>query len=402
MSLYDRADLIDVALMGPRNGFVAVAPLAAWPPGFDAVAGEYNAGFYADSADNNGGGDLVGSQVAAVRAAAEAAWVRPQDEIFTNAQLGLPEGETRLPAIDVALSGVSTLAPGARFARGAAPFEAQVLVDPVDALALVEFWSDIMRDHMHFLGMWLLDTPVPTSGASGSGGEGDHAPEAGAFKQEARDLEAAWSAYIDGPMAAGDLSVAWLSQLIGETGLLKNRILEAVRAGQYVGGVYESFLLDNLMEVDYFVDALAGEVGGQREVDMWNEHARGHALLDAHMLDPLMVKEIIDALVLAEQFLAVNEGASREPLAAPTPLDALGGRTSADEIITEGMRRLAAEADSPAAASAAYLEALEAIRARMDGEGARVSGVTPHRLVVHTIREIAYGLERIQQIQGNA
>lgn len=395
MSLYDA---------GQVNVYdVAGVPLTAWPEGFDASDNEYDGdnaysggGVYSDNRDQ----DLVGGQVAAASASAEAALVQPQDEIFTNAQLGLPEGETRLPAIDVTLSGMSTLTPGARFAQDAVPFEVQVLVDPADALALVEFWSDIMRDHMHFLGMWLLDTPIPMSGISGSGGEGDHAPEAGAFKQEARNLETAWSAYIDGPLAVGDLSVPLLSQLIAQTGLLKNRILDTVRAGQYVGGVYESFLLDNLMEVDYFVDALANNVGGQREVDMWNEHARGHALLDAHMLDPLMVKEIIDALVLAEQFLAVSDSASREPLAAPTPLDALNGRTSADEIITEGMRRLAAEADSPAAASAAYLEALQAIRARMDGQGARVSGVTPHRLVVHTIREIAYGLERIQQIQG--
>lgn len=385
-------------MTGPRDGLVVATPLVAWPEGFDAGDDHRGGG---DAYQDGGGGDTVGDRVVAALAAAEAASGPLPDEALSQAQLGLPEGETGLPAIDVALSGASTLAPGARFADDAPPFEAQVLVDPIDALALAEFWSDIMRDHMHFLGMWLLDTPIPTTGASGSGGDEDHAREAGAFKQAARDLEAAWSAYIEGALAAGDLAVPVLSQLIAETGLLKNRILDAVRAGRYVGGVYESFLLDNLMEVDYFVDALAAHgVGGQREVDMWNEHARGHALLDAHMLDPLMVREIIEALVLAEQFLAVSDGAPREPLAAPTPLDALNGRTSADEIITEGMRRLAAEADSPAAASAAYLDALQAIRARMEGEGARVSGVAPHRLVVHTIREIAYGLERIQQIQG--
>lgn len=402
MSAYDdddnngRADLF--GMTGPRDGLLVATPLAAWPEGFDA-GDDYRDNGGGDGYQD-GGGNAVGDQVAAALAAAEAASGPVPGEALSEAQLGLPEGETGLPAIDVALSGASTLAPGARFADGAPPFEVQVLVDPVDALALAEFWSDIMRDHMHFLGMWLLDTPIPTTGGSGSGGDEDHARAAGAFKQAARDLEAAWSAYIEGALAAGDLAVPVLSQLIAGTGLLKNRILEAVRAGQYVGGVYESFLLDNLMEVDYFVDALADAVGGQREVDMWNEHARGHALLDAHMLDPLMVREIIDALVLAEQFLAVSDGAPREPLAAPTPLDALNGRTSADEIITEGMRRLAAEADSPAAASAAYLDALQAIRARMEGEGARVSGVAPHRLVVHTIREIAYGLERIQQIQG--
>lgn len=372
----------DVVLFEPRNG-LAVTLLQAWPQGFLAGAQAEEAG----------------QQAAAVDAATEAA-ERPQGVVVTQEELGLPEGPTRLPAIDVALSGVSSLDPGARFASDAVPFEVQVGVDEVDALALIEFWSDIMRDHMHFLGMWLLDAPIPSAGSSGSGGEEDHAPRAGEFKQTARDLEAGWTAYIEGPLTAGDPALSALSELIAQTGLLKNRILEAVRAGQYVGGVYESFLLDNLVEVDYFVDALAGDVGGQAEVDMWNEHARGHALLDAHMLDPLMVKEIIEALVLAEQFLAVSDGLPREALVAPTPLDALGGRATADDVITETMLRLAAEAESPAAASAAYLAALQAIRARMEGEGARVSGIAPHRLVVHTIREIAYGLERIRQIRG--
>ncbi|QBZ80997.1 hypothetical protein pclt_cds_400 [Pandoravirus celtis] len=247
MSLYDGGpvNVYDVALLGPRDGFVTAVPLTAWPEGFDASDNEYDG----DNAYSGGGGvysdnrdqDLADGQVAAASASAEAALVQPQDNIFTNAQLGLPEGETRLPAIDVTLSGMSTLTPGARFAQNVRRrFVVQVLVDPEDALALVEFWSDIMRDHMHFLGMWLLDTPIPTSGISGSGGEGDHAPEAGAFKQEARNLETAWSAYIDGPLAVGDLSVPLLSQLIAQTGLLKNRILDTVRAGQYVGSVYES------------------------------------------------------------------------------------------------------------------------------------------------------------------
>jgi hypothetical protein len=380
-----------LALLSPRDGVVTAERLTVWPAGFDAQDDGYDAD----------GQIAHDNQAAAAEAADEAALQEPQDLLLDESQLGLPEGATDLPAVDVSLSGVSTLAPGARFANEAdLPDDLDVGIDTVDALAVVQFWSDIMRDHMHFLGMWLIDTPVPASGISGSGGEEDHAQEAGVFKQTARDLEAAWTAYIDGPLAQGDLATMSLAQLIGQTGLLKNRILAAIRAGQYVGGVYETFLFDNLTEVDYFVDALAGQVGGQAEVDMWNEHARGHALLDAHMLDPLMVKEIIEALVLAERFLAVSDGLPREPLFAPRAFDVLAANPSPSDIIEESMQWLATIASSPAAASNAYLEALQAIRARMEGNGARVSGVMPHRLVVHTIREIAYGLERIRQIQG--
>ncbi|AVK77000.1 hypothetical protein pmac_cds_312 [Pandoravirus macleodensis] len=342
----------------------------------------------------------VGAQEAAATDADAMASVvlAPNAADIDPVAFGLPEGATGLPEIDVALSGVTDLHPGVRFADGADTFAIEINVDPVDAVAIVDFWSSIMRDHMAFLGLWLIDAPLANNDdVADIDGIID---DVGAFKRRARDLEAAWEAFSAGPRLEGADGVATLQDLIGATGLLKNRILDAVRAGQYVGGVYESFLLDNLMEVDYFVDALAGNVGGQAEIDMWNEHARGHALLDAHMLDPLMVKEIIEALVLAEQFLAVSDGLPREPLAAPTPVDALGARAAADEAITEAMQRLAAQARTPAAASAAYLGALEIIRARMEGAGARVSGVTPHRLVVHTIREIAYGLERIAQIEA--
>lgn len=385
----------DGALFGARDG-LAIAPAAAWPQGFAS-------GFEAEGLRDMGSAQSTGSVGAQEAAAADADAIAsvvlaPNAADIDPVAFGMPEGATGLPEIDVALSGVTDLHPGARFADGAEAFEVEINVDPVDAMAIVDFWSSIMRDHMAFLGMWLVDAPLANNDAvAGIDGAVD---DVGAFKRRARDLEAAWDAFLAGPRLEGVDGVATLQDLIGATGLLKNRILDAVRAGQYVGGVYESFLLDNLMEADYFVDALAGNVGGQAEIDMWNEHARGHALLDAHMLDPLMVKEIIEALVLAEQFLAVSDGLPREPLAAPTPLDALGARAAADEAITEAMQRLAAEARTPAAASAAYLGALEVIRARMEGAGARVSGVAPHRLVVHTIREIAYGLERIAQIEA--
>lgn len=384
----------DGALFGVRDGLVA-APAGAWPRGFAS-------GLEAEEASGGGvafapSGQSFGTQeAAATDADAIASLVLAPDAADVDpVAFGLPEGATGLPEIDVTLSGATDLHPGARFADGAEAFAIEINVDPVDAAAIVDFWSGIMRDHMAFLGMWLIDAPLAHNG------DADGAiDDVGAFKRRARDLEAAWDAFLAGPRLEGVDGVATLQDLIAATGLLKNRILDAVRGGQYVGAVYESFLLDNLMEVDYFVDALAGNVGGQAEIDMWNEHARGHALLDAHMLDPLMVKEIIEALVLAEQFLAVSDGLSREPLAAPAPLDALGAHTAADEAITEAMQRLAAQARTPAAASAAYLSALEIIRARMEGVGARVSGVAPHRLVVHTIREIAYGLERIAQIEA--
>nr|UDO47626.1 hypothetical protein [Pandoravirus massiliensis] len=380
---------------GP-SGHLGATPANAWPQGFtggfEAEDMEEYRGLFSTEPPEPAGAQATAAAdadaIASVTLAPNAASVDP-------VAFGLPEGVTGLPEIDVALSGASDLHPGARFADGAEAFVLEINVDPVDATAIVDFWSGIMRDHMAFLGMWLIDAPLADN--DGADGAGD---DVGAFKRRARDLEAAWEAFLAGPRLGGADRVTALQDLIAATGLLKNRILDAVRAGQYVGAVYESFLLDNLMEVDYFVDALAGNVGGQGEIDMWNEHARGHALLDAHMLDPLMVKEIIEALTLAEQFLAVSDGLPREPLAAPTPLDALGARAAADEAITEAMQRLAAQARTPAAASAAYLGALEVIRARMEGAGARVSGVTPHRLVVHTIREIAYGLERIAQIEA--
>ncbi|AVK75940.1 hypothetical protein pneo_cds_333 [Pandoravirus neocaledonia] len=389
----------DGMLFGVRDGFNAT-PASAWPRGFVS-------GLEAEEEDGRDDrarrrfappGQSVGAQeAAAVDADAIASVVLAPDAADVDpVAFGLPEGATGLPEIDVVLSGVTDLHPGARFADGAEAFAIEINVDPVDAAAIVDFWSGIMRDHMAFLGAWLIDAPLAGNGDV----DGAAYDDVGAFKRRARDLEAAWDAFIAGPQLDSTDGAATLQDLVAATGLLKTRILDAVRAGQYVGSVYESFLLDNLMEVDYFVDALAGNVGGQAEIDMWNEHARGHALLDAHLLDPLMVKEIIEALVLAEQFLAVSDGLPREPLAAPTPLDALGARATADEAITQAMQRLAAQARTPAAASAAYLGALEVIRARMEGAGARVSGVAPHRLVVHTIREVAYGLERIAQIEA--
>jgi hypothetical protein len=306
--------------------------------------------------------------------------------VLTQHELGEPVGPANLPEEDVRLSGMTDLHPGVMFRE--ARFDLEINVPDDEALALVSFWSEIMREHAYFYTLWLTD-----------------ATEAGRrFKAVAADLMQQWGDYIsDAVLGRGDIEPVRLAQLVGETGLFKNDVLDVIREGRpYIGAVYESFVLDNLMELQYLVDALAGRVGGPDEVRMWSEHARGHALLDAHMFDPVMVDEIAHALVLADKFLPGGAGQLDTDL-----VDALSDRLadysedgSIMNVIAHAAEYLGSVAPTPQAASEAYLASLFAVRARRAGYGARVSTTAPDLLVDHTIREIAYGLQRIMAIEG--
>jgi len=337
-----------------------------------------------------------------------------------RASLGLPEGDTGLPQADIDASSPIDLHVGERFARGQPAVPVEINVSDADARAIVAFWSDIIKEHMEFYTLWLTH----------SNNEGH------TLSHRASDLERRWAHYGDRFADYSDYDLDTLAALVNDTGMFKNDVLDMLRSGQaYVGAVFESFVLDNLTELDYFVDALANRVGGQAEIDMWVEHARGHAFLDSHMLDPLMADEISKTLDLATRFATLARHPAPSPPVSSRSLRRLlgSGANGLAEWLTSqqqqrqqqqplsyggslgdgnapmdrtppgimrSMNRLAAVSDSPAAASEAYLQALKTVRARMEHQGARISGIAPHLLVSHSIREIAYGLARIEQIQS--
>lgn len=364
--------------------------LTSWPVGMSAgLQAEATYGATAPGAQAEAASD-------ALTAGHSAGTLQP-----TNASLGLPLGPTDLPLADVVQSAPIDLYPGRRFAEDEPPVSIVINVVPDDARAIIEFWSDIFKEHMEFYMMWVSD--YTDTGIN--------------LKAAATDLKRRWEtyrhAYVGGQYGNDGVGLDVLTKLVRDTGYFKNAALDAVRAGgDYIGAVFESFVLDNLWELGYFVDALANgpNLGGQAEVDMWNEHARGHAFLDSHMFDPLMANEVAQALQLAHRFAALSRSQG-----TPSPVAPLGGSPQhagsvngfgavapTPRSITDAMNRLASVSDSPAAASEAYLDALQTVRLRLDDHGARVSGIAPHLLVSHSIREIAYGLERIRQIQSTA
>lgn len=146
------------------------------------------------------------------------------------------------------------------------------------------FWADIMKEHMDFYYKLIEESE-------------------GQLKGKAKDLSDRWLRFKNPLLYSKDnVDIKTLEYLITQTGQYKNVLLDKIKNREYIGAIYESFVLETLKELEIFVAILENSLSPEDQITFWNEHSRDHALLNTRLLDPKMQDDFFNNFVTAINF----------------------------------------------------------------------------------------------------
>lgn len=168
----------------------------------------------------------------------------------------------------------------------------------LDTLELIRFWSRQLSEHALFMNLGLDPQDL---------------------KNEAQAQHAKWESFrVTIPAEASPAEVQDLANQVKPMAMslrqFKTRVYDRLRAGEWLGWLFPSFVAHTRSELDYFVlhlnggMAKAGLARASDELCTWLQFMAEHAAFAAHLLDPeerLLIKQ---AEALNEKLADLEDG----------------------------------------------------------------------------------------------
>lgn len=229
-----------------------------------------------------------------------------------------------------------------------------------DAKYEIGFWSQKMQEHMNFYASLITEDDK--------------------LQDRAKVLAGKWETYRKHYLDKG-LDIHGLVILLQFTSAYKNDVLNKLRKGYYLGPIFQSFVEETLHELDYFVDTLNGEISEEEELEYWNKHSLGHALLNTRLIDPSEMAAFEGQLVEAGRLHSLS---SAEKWAE-------ANCAVADENQCMLQYALASIQESDT-----FLEQIKDLISRSQPDVSdHLSSIFPRALLKHTKEEVEYGTRKM-------